>query len=265
MKTKQKSVVMITLIMSLTFSACGPGQLFGPTLTPTYTSTHTPTPTPTSTLTPTLPPILFCSGDPLFTPKLISPTNGSKLNTLIPNINIQGNINANANFIHLNIARNSEFDPSSIVWQCDALNQQEIFGCQVLYNLEEKTKYYWRINYRCNESNGKESEIWSFTTGSGGIILPAPELLSPIDMSGNSINGLQLDWGTVTGATNYIIHIHDINRDQWMIFESATHNLLVNSIGWWAYNPGPNYEWYVEAQNDYATGIKSQTWAFTKQ
>jgi hypothetical protein len=52
--------LFILLIMSVSFlTACGPGQLFGPTITPsptlTLTSTSTPTftPSPTATLTPT--------------------------------------------------------------------------------------------------------------------------------------------------------------------------------------------------------------------
>jgi hypothetical protein len=55
MNTKQRSIVIFVLVMSLTMSSCGPGQLFGPTVTPTPTTTPTTTPTPippTSTPTP---------------------------------------------------------------------------------------------------------------------------------------------------------------------------------------------------------------------
>jgi hypothetical protein len=53
MKTKIKFTTIILLLTSgVFFSACGPGQLFGPTLTPTPTNTSTPTLTPTSTVTP---------------------------------------------------------------------------------------------------------------------------------------------------------------------------------------------------------------------
>lgn len=46
------------MILVASISACGPGQVFGPTITPTPTSTQTPTntPTPTNTFTPTLTP-----------------------------------------------------------------------------------------------------------------------------------------------------------------------------------------------------------------
>jgi hypothetical protein len=46
-------LVLSLLAMSMVISACGPGQLFGPTLTPTPTNTLTSTSTPTSTNTAT--------------------------------------------------------------------------------------------------------------------------------------------------------------------------------------------------------------------
>jgi hypothetical protein len=49
-----KRFLLISLLGSLLLSACGPGQLLGPTFTPTATITQTPTSTPTPTLTPTL-------------------------------------------------------------------------------------------------------------------------------------------------------------------------------------------------------------------
>jgi len=51
-----RNCLLSIVTVSLLVSGCGPGQLFGPTLTPTPTTTLTPTltPTPTLTLTPTL-------------------------------------------------------------------------------------------------------------------------------------------------------------------------------------------------------------------
>ena len=58
-----KKAIILAICAAVFLSACGPGQLFGPTLTPvptstaistaTVTSTSTPTSMPTSTLTPT--------------------------------------------------------------------------------------------------------------------------------------------------------------------------------------------------------------------
>jgi len=47
------SLQLILVMISLLVSSCGPGQLFGPTITPSPTPTLTPTITPTPTLTPT--------------------------------------------------------------------------------------------------------------------------------------------------------------------------------------------------------------------
>jgi len=59
-------------VLILFFSACGPGQLFGPSVTPspTWTNTQTLTPTASSTLTPTLTPSLTSTPTLTPTPKL---------------------------------------------------------------------------------------------------------------------------------------------------------------------------------------------------
>lgn len=54
MKTKQYYALISLLLVSLIASGCGPGQVFGPTITPT--ATLTPVPTSTSTPTPTFTP-----------------------------------------------------------------------------------------------------------------------------------------------------------------------------------------------------------------
>ena len=53
MNTKRQIGVIFVLITSLIISGCGPGQLFGPTITPTLTKTLTPTASSTPTKTPT--------------------------------------------------------------------------------------------------------------------------------------------------------------------------------------------------------------------
>lgn len=60
-------LIILFLLLSTLFSACGPGQLFGPTLTPTpsATPTHTPTPTPTLPPTATSTPLPTATSTPL--------------------------------------------------------------------------------------------------------------------------------------------------------------------------------------------------------
>jgi hypothetical protein len=63
MKTKQLFLAIFILVLGLLVSGCGPGQVFGPTITPTptvtatATATFTPIPTDTPTITPTLTPV----------------------------------------------------------------------------------------------------------------------------------------------------------------------------------------------------------------
>ncbi len=56
MLTKHRLALIALFMLGWLVSACGPGQLFGPTLTPTPTPTFTPTLTPTPTSSPTLTP-----------------------------------------------------------------------------------------------------------------------------------------------------------------------------------------------------------------
>jgi len=53
MNTKQQIIVLFILALSLFVSGCGPGQIFGPTITPSPTNTPVPTNTSVPTDTPT--------------------------------------------------------------------------------------------------------------------------------------------------------------------------------------------------------------------
>ena len=53
MNTKQRTTMILVLLLSLVISSCAPGQIFGPTAAPTLTSTPAATSTPVATSTPT--------------------------------------------------------------------------------------------------------------------------------------------------------------------------------------------------------------------
>jgi 3-keto-disaccharide hydrolase len=69
MKTNKMKFVPCVLITSLLFG-CGPGQMFGPTLTPTLTPSSMPTSTPIPTSTLTLTPTQTLSPTPTLVPTL---------------------------------------------------------------------------------------------------------------------------------------------------------------------------------------------------
>lgn len=54
MHNRQSRRVLVLILITLLLTGCGPGQLFGPTLTPVPTNTSTPRPLPTATSTPAL-------------------------------------------------------------------------------------------------------------------------------------------------------------------------------------------------------------------
>ena len=82
MSKRQQTVVSCCLfVLSLQLSACGPGQLFGPSITPTPTFTPSPTFTPAPTFTPTLTstPRPTVTPPPSRTPTSTQPTSGRTL------------------------------------------------------------------------------------------------------------------------------------------------------------------------------------------
>ena len=66
---KQYLSLCLILLLSLFLTSCGPGHLFGPTVTPTYTITPSPTTTNTPTITPSPTPSNAATTKQTFTPK----------------------------------------------------------------------------------------------------------------------------------------------------------------------------------------------------
>ncbi len=86
MMRKITKLVITLCVLSLLVSACGPGQMFGPTLTPTATYTATPTNTLTPTATATFTPTLTATPTitPTFTPTATATRAPTKTPTLTP-------------------------------------------------------------------------------------------------------------------------------------------------------------------------------------
>jgi Tol biopolymer transport system component len=64
----QRKYLWLLLVLTFILTSCGPGQVFGPTMTPTRTMTSTPTSTDTPTLTPTYTPSPTITPSPTLTP-----------------------------------------------------------------------------------------------------------------------------------------------------------------------------------------------------
>lgn len=109
-------------------------------------------------------------------PKLVSPANGSTLNTLIPDF-VWEEMEIPMRFMMVaEISENNDF--STIV---DFASQKSNTSAQLYFNLKPATKYYWRafvINWS-DLTRYPHSETWSFTTPSHGVLPDAPTLKSP--------------------------------------------------------------------------------------
>src|SRR5688500_9117996 len=68
MDMHNQKFIILAFVLSMVLSSCGPGQLFGPTVTQTPTATSTVTITPTAT--PTLTPSPTITSTPTSTPTL---------------------------------------------------------------------------------------------------------------------------------------------------------------------------------------------------
>jgi hypothetical protein len=130
-------------------------------------------------------------------------------------------------------------------------------------NLAPATTYYWKVWLRCGEIESPHSVVWSFTTGSDGIILPAPILLAPADGSEIWSDDLPviLQWSEVTGAQEYKVVLTKWDAGSWYIDWSTivteTKAIIPNQL-----TQNSSYQWWVQPINNYAIGTKSLGWMF---
>jgi len=187
-------------------------------------------------------------------PTLISPTNGSALDTLVPLLVYMRGTHP-VSYTVISIADNPTFDtPIKYSSSGGALGPHQL---RLFYNLEPATTYYWHVYDVCGSVNSPHSSVFSFTTGSGGVILPAPALVSPADGTVGIGQETTLVWDAVGGAVGYELFRCREGGGCWLYFTSST-SQEVRYL-----NPNTTYEWYVKAYNDYAYGNQSDIWRFT--
>jgi len=187
---------------------------------------------------------------------LISPANGSNLDTLVPLFVWDCGSNPNAIWVQLQVARDAQF--AQVVSGGGGGPPQGVFRIRDSDNFDPATTYYWRTRLLCGDTEGPYSDVWSFTTGSGGTILPAPTLIAPANGSSVPSTAASLQWSAVSGAVEYTVC-------RWEVGGSTHYCYRVNdtqlTISW--LSPNTTYEWGVSARNDYAWGDGSETWQFT--
>ena len=191
-------------------------------------------------------------------PTLLSPVNGGDLDTLIPLYRWDNGNDPNATSVRMQLARDVGF-MQTVFW-VEGHSYSKIYEFRDRNNLDPATTYYWRAWLMCGEVQGPYSEVWSFTTGSGGTILPAPVLTAPENGSVLTSLPVTVQWAAVSGAKEYGVYWRKAGQ-------TGYSRVWINSTQFTFYQMGlvanTTYEWWVAARNDYAVGTASPSWQFT--
>jgi hypothetical protein len=109
----------------------------------------------------------------------------------------------------------------------------------------------------CDDAEGPYTEVWSFTTGSGGVILPGPALAAPADGSTLSSLAVTLQWSDVDGAVEYVVYWQEVGGSlTWYRWATETQEEITGL------EANATCEWWVAVRNDYAISEDSETWRF---
>ncbi|HSD84473.1 MAG TPA: fibronectin type III domain-containing protein [Anaerolineae bacterium] len=188
-------------------------------------------------------------------PTLLSPANGAALNTLIPLFQWDSGNDPHATEFSYEASKDISFDYT--LGFISAYDTQGVHEDRLGWNFEPATIYYWRAYLMCGAVQGPYTDVWTFTTGSGGTLLPGPNLVSPAD--GVTLPGttVTLHWSSLAGAVEYNVYRKRAGSytSYWTVdnTESTLSGL----------NPNTTYEWWITARNDYAWGAESAHRFFT--
>lgn len=186
-------------------------------------------------------------------PTLISPTNNSTLDTLVPTLGVERGTTP-VSYTVIMIDDDAGFG-SPIGYS--SWGDFERLWLTLFDNLSSATRYYWYAYDVCGEVESPYSETFSFVTGSGGVILPAPSLVSPPDGTTGTGDEVTVEWTSVSGADGYQV-LRCLVDGGCTIYRSSDTS---QTLGWLDANT--TYEWYVRAYNDYAYGNESDVWQFS--
>jgi hypothetical protein len=187
-------------------------------------------------------------------PILISPADGSNLSTITPLYVWDDGGNPAATAFRLQVSTNAAFtnQVGNLWW--------DIYGhgeFRFSTNLDPATTYYWRAFLQCGSMRGPYSDVWSFTTGAGGTVLPAPILVAPANGAAVPGRMVTLQWSPVPGAVDYLVRWRPVGENGY------TYDWIQGTQMLDYFSASSTYEWWVSARNDYAIGADSQTWQFT--
>ncbi len=128
-------------------------------------------------------------------------------------------------------------------------------------SLKYNTTYYWRVRSKVNDSYGRWSSRWSFTTE-----LPSPKLISPEDNKiGVPINPTYT-WESIPNTENYLIEVSTSLEFQDIVFSQTVTSSTFES-GTYTHNelltPSTTYYWRMKAMSDKSESRWSEYNQFT--
>lgn len=243
----------VALIVTLMALACLPSQGAEPiqaagVLYLPLVCQQRPAPTPTATPNPIL--------EGRDKPELISPSTGSQLNTLAPELVWRS---TGQHWFCIQISTDSQFSTLAVSVPPRTHCGGPEYRTSLLTNLRLATRYYWRVGYDDDTGFFTWSQVgWFTTAGSGRDVPSAP--LPALPTYGSIVDCLSpyLGWQSVTEARMYHITLG--------VYENMfTFSVLSPGAGQpvpFSLLPGRTYAWHVRAFNGYAWGPESATWLF---
>lgn len=194
---------------------------------------------------------VFCGTQPL----LLAPDDGAVLDTLNPTFRWTNTNDPDASQVRRELATDAAFQNIVSITTTGPSDGEREFT-YIWRNLDAATVYYWRMVITCGSVDGPPSETRSFTTGSGGTILPAPSLISPADNSTVTLP-VTFSWQPVAGTIEYLLTVTYPFGGQTIFQVDDT------SFVWPYFDAGESYTWHVAARNSYAIGVPSEERTFT--
>lgn len=185
-------------------------------------------------------------------PTLISPPNGANLTTIAPLFQWNLHTDPSATMTQMQISLNASF--SSMVINMSSSKKTGIFDFRFWDNFDPATTYYWRSRLVCGGDYSPYSDIWSFTTGSGGVVLPAPVPVSPPDGATVLLEStpVRLTWSPVSGAIDYLVRRIKSGSAGSSVYTRTDPYLDIYYL-----DMNTSYEWNVKARNSYGYGTES--------
>jgi hypothetical protein len=190
-------------------------------------------------------------------PTLVSPQNGALLTTIVPTYTF---LVASTPVTHtiIDIADNPLFRPRYGGFLMYGL-PNKVISIRAFENMQLGKTYYWRAYSVCGDNTSDFSAVYTFTTASSGVVLPAPTLLSPASNISGVGSTLTLSWTPIAGADGYRMRYGPAASSGFNLggtFPKSPFELKF-------LRPNTVYEWSVSAVNEFGYGTESEKRRFT--